>query len=285
MKTARYMFSTICSFALLAGCVGPMDGISEEGEALGDEVAANDEAVESSAQALEVCTSYPVDSGGGERTSASGCFTWGDTFVSYTSKGAVNNSGSMPAFSTPAKVGDFEILALGASNGGDNSLEVNTYFDKSKMEGQAFQAIGVRGSQDKKIELWIRKNNGQTTINPPSKSKSYNVFVVNGSHVRLDMGTITKNTVQGASSSTWTVPSLADATRLNVLAYYGDDNFEVLNSGGEMIFNKWGFGDGDSLNVMFYEVHDTPPATISVKKHDTTGGSEYVGIRAHFLRL
>jgi len=287
MKTTKQMFLALCSLVLLAGCVEPVDEISENDEMPGDEGSAEDgaadEAVDSAEQELAVCTyNYPSDTGVGKRTSAQGCFKWGDsTLIRYTSKGAVNNSG----FTTPAKSGDFEILALGASDGGDTSVEINTYFDKTKMVNQKFQAIGVRGSKDKKIELWVRKNSGQTTISPPSKSKSYNVLVLNGADVQLNLGTITKSTIESSSSSAFKVPELSDATRLNVVAYFGDDPFEVTDTfGGEMIFNNWGFGDGDSLNVVFYQPYDTPPSTIGVYDYDPVG-KQYVGIRSHFRRL
>jgi hypothetical protein len=292
MKTTMQMFAALCSLALLAGCAAPGDGISEEDETLGDdasgEVASDavgsDEEVGSVEQAL--CTyNYPSDTGVGERTSSTGCFKWGDTLIGYSSKGAVNNSGSMGSFTTLAKSGDFEILSLGSSLGGNDKTGIDTYFDKAKMEGQKFQAIGVRGSDDKKIEMWVRKNTGQTSISLPSKAKAYNLLALKGADVQLNLGTITKNTVQSSSSSSFTVPSLSDATRLNVVSYYGDDPFEVLDTkGGQLIFNKWGFGDEDSLNVVFYEPYDTPPSSISVKDYDPVG-KQYVGLRAHFRRL
>lgn len=284
MKTTKQMFAALCSLALLAGCASPVGGISESDESMDDDAPAEDSA--SAEQALAVCTyNYPSDTGVGERTSATGCFKWDNTPIRYSSKGAVNNSGSMAAFNTPAKSGDFEIVALGASLGGNESTGIDTYFDKAKMEGQKFQAIGVRGSDDKKIEMWVRKNTGQTSVSPPSKAKSYNLFVLNGADVQLNLGTITKNTVQSATGSAFTVPALADATRLNVVAYYGDDPYEVLNTqGGQLLFNKWGFGDKDSLNVVFYQPYDTPPSTITVKNYEPQG-QQYVGLRAHFRRL
>jgi hypothetical protein len=256
MKTIKRMLTVACSLVLLAGCVESVDSETD------------DEDVADVGQAVEV-------------TSKNGSFTWDGVTVSYKSFGGVNNNGSLPAITSPATTNQFEILALGASLGGDSlgNVDVDKYFDAKMMTDQGFQGIGVKGSGDKKIEMWVRKFNGKSKISLPTHVKSYDLVVLIGR--QLNLGGITKNTVQSANSTTWTVPSLLNAPQLNVVAYYGDDSFEVLDTkGGVLLFNKWGFGDGDSLNVMFYKPGTAVPGTISVTRHDS-GGSQYVGIRAH----
>jgi hypothetical protein len=292
MKTTQQMFSALCSLVLLAGCVEPGGAISEEDETFAEKVAADDDVAEgdeaSDAPVQMACArDYPNDTGSGQRTSAIGCFQWGDMVVRYKSNGAVSDSGCMDSLPTPANPGDFEIVAFGAGKdgGGSAKAQVDTFFNEPAMERQRFQPIGVIGSKDKKVEMWVRQNSGQPGITPPREAKAYNLLVIDGSTVSLNLEAITRSTVQSADSSAWDVPPLSNATHLNVVAYYGDDAFEILDSrGGEVIFNKWGFGDSDSLNVIFYEPYGTPPSTISVKNHDG-GKNEYVGIRAHFRRL
>jgi hypothetical protein len=226
---------------------------------------------------------YPKNTGGGVIQSAQGSFPWSTANVRYTSKGSVifpNPGTSIGTVSTPAKTNDFEIVAFGASHGGDASVEVNTYFDSTKMVNQGFKAIGVRGQKDKKIELWIRKNGGQTTIDTPSEARSYNVLVIDGRDISLNLGAIKKNDIDRSGAS-WDVPGKSGSD-FNVLAYFGDDSVEVTNTGGgELVFNQWGFGDGDSLNVMFYAPGDAPPSTILINNH-APAGRQYVGILANF---
>lgn len=277
MKTIMRAIGTISAVAftsllLLAGCQGIES--DEDGEVDS----------QASEEALDGCT-YPNAShkGGGTIVSDSGCFPWSGKAVHYISKGAGNMAGgSIGTVTTPAKAGDYEILALSASHGGDTSTEVDTWFDSKRMTDQGFKGIGVRGETDKKIELWVRKSTGKTTIVTPDKAVEYNVLVLKGADISLNLGGILKHRVEG-SGEPWNVP-VHSGSDFNVLAYFGDDSVEVTDAkGGELIFNQWGFGDGDSLNVMFYAPGTTLPTTIGAKNHDI-GGRQYVGILANFPR-
>lgn len=260
---------------LLAGCQGI------ESDEDGDEVDS-----QSSEDALAGCT-YPNagHKGGGTIVSDSGCFPWGNKAVHYVSKGAGKfDNSSIGTVPTPAKAGDYEILALSASHGGDTTTEVDTYFDPQKMKAQGFKGIGVKGETDKKIELWVRKNNGETKIFTPDKAVEYNVLVLKGADISLNLGGIVKHRVED-SGKFWELP-LQSGSDFNVLAYFGDDPVSVTDThGGELVFNQWGYGDGDSLNVMFYKPDATPgyklPKTVSIY-NDQPQGQQYVGILANF---
>lgn len=264
----------VSALLLLAGCQGPESG---------DDTAAEVDSQQAEDAIASGACGYPKNDGGGVLTSAQGCFPWSGATVRYTSKGAVvalHPGNPIGSVTTPAKTNDYEIVAFGASDGGDATTEVNTYFDSSKMVQQGFKAIGVRGEKDKKIELWVRKNSGKSTINPPDKARSYNILVLDGRDVALKLGSITQHTVNSAGEP-WKVPTGAGSD-FNVLAYFGDDSVEVTDTkGGELLFNKWGFGDGDSLNVIFYAPGDAPPSTVAVTNH-AIGGRQYVGILANF---
>jgi len=207
--------------------------------------------------------------------SGSGTFN-GFNFKRQGSVAAAYPGRGMKSFKTPATSGKFEIVAFGASSGGDSGSEVDTYLDKTKMENQGFTALAVEGEKDKKIELWARTNSGQTTINPPEKARSYSVLVLDNPKSLSSKGTV------NSSGSSWKVPSGGNSNRLQVLAYFGDDPVEVTSWGvGKEVYDTWGFGDGDSLNMAFFTPGQALPSTLSISNHGPQG-TQYVGIRATF---
>jgi hypothetical protein len=226
--------------------------------------------------------------GGGRVSAGSGCFTWGGTPVPYVSVGGVFTRSSR-TITSPAAAGDDEVLAFGASHGGNDSLDVDTYMDAARMRAEGFRAIGVRGSRDKKVELWVRHNSGEGTVTLPNLAVAYNLVVFQGVASRasrpprggLDVDAIRAATVKSANATSWLVPA-ATGDDLRVLAYFGDDPFEVVDARpGGLTCNTWGFGDGDSLNVLVFGPGQRTPARIPVRRY-ATGGSQYVGILANF---
>ena len=228
---------------------------------------------------------YPRNQSG-HVLSASGCFSWSGKPVRYTSRGAAvfPYGDIIGTVDSPAAYGDWEIVAFGASHGGDTSKEVGTILSTTTapMATQGFTLIGVEGELDKKVELWLREYTkvGKSTIAVPTDAKSYNILVLNGADVRVKSDLVAKKTIE-SSGQPWRVPGTVGSD-LNILAYFGDDSDEVTNTGGgELLFNEWGFGDGDSLNVMLYAPGDTPPSAITINNH-AVGGQQYVGIVANF---
>jgi hypothetical protein len=257
----------VSALVLMAGCVGDA---SEDG---------SNSDLQNSEDAVTGC-SYPVHKGGGVITSMTGCFPWGGVGVQYKSKGEGETGRTV---STVAVKGNYEIVALSASHGGNEKTEIDTWFDSGKMTGQGFKPIVVRGSTDKKVELWVRQNNGQTTLNLPDKAVEYNILAINQNNVKLNLNAISKQTVYSGGDS-FKVPSGSNSG-MTILAYFGDDPDEVTNTGGgELLFNKWGFGDGDSLHVILYAPGASVPSTLSINNH-SPGGRQWVGIRAHFPKL
>ena len=228
---------------------------------------------------------YPKNQSG-HILNASGCFSWSGKPVRYTSRGAAvfPYGDIIGTVDSPAAYGDWEIVAFGASHGGDTSKEVGAILKTTTatMATQGFALIGVKGELDKKVELWLReyRNVGKSTIAVPTDAKSYNILVLNGADVRVKSELVAQETIESGGQP-WRVPGTSGSD-LNILAYFGDDSDEVTNTGGgELLFNEWGFGDGDSLNVMLYAPGDTPPSTIAINNH-AVGGQQYVGILANF---
>jgi hypothetical protein len=280
MNTIKRTISAVSAVAvsallLLPGCLGSLSGDTGE-----------EDNSDSQAEAVGSCV-YPKNQSG-HILSASGCFSWSGKPVRYTSKGAAvfPYNDIIGTVDSPAVYGDWEIVAFGASHGGDTTKEVGTILKTTTtpMTTQGFKLIGVEGELDKKVELWFRhyRNVGKSTIAVPTDAKSYNLLVLNGGDVRLKSELVQQKTTE-ASGQPWKVPGTSGSD-LNILAYFGDDSVEVTNTnGGELIFNQWGFGDGDSLNVMFYAPGDTPPSAISITNH-ASQGQQYVGILANFPR-
>jgi hypothetical protein len=210
---------------------------------------------------------------------SSGSFSWKGIKVDYKKTGGLTYGGST---ATPSKSGDFEIVGFGASHGSGTG-NVNTYFNKSKMESQGFKAIAVRGLDDRKAEMWIRKNSGQTNIDIPSRARAYIFLVLDGNDIKINRSYIATATIDSSGSS-YRVPN-PDGSNLQILCYFSDDSVELTNVGnGKIIYQKWGFGDGDGFAMVLYAPGISPPSSISVNNH-APGGRQYVGIGAHFNKL
>lgn len=243
---------------------------------------------EGGAGASELAACAHRFSGGGRVSSGSGCFAWGGVQVHYASVGGVFTRSSR-TIASPATAGDDEVLAFGASHGGNDTLDVDTYMDAARMRAEGFRSVGVRGSRDKKVELWMRRNSGQSSVTLPNLARVYNLVVFTGvsnassrpPRAGLDAEAFRTTTVKSANATSWLVPA-ASGDDVRVLAYFGDDPFEVLDARpGGLASNVWGFGDGDSLNVVVFGPGQRPPARIPVRRH-ASGGSQYVGLLANF---
>ena len=242
-----------------------------------NELRLNDDGSLALYQGASVVWSVPSNNNaGGKIPSAQGSFSWGDTPVDYKSTGGLTNGGLKQ---TPAKAGDYEIVSFGASHGGGTG-KVNEYFDQNKMINQGFQAIGVRGEEDKKVEMWIRKNSGQNDIDIPSDARAYDFFVLDGNDIQIDLGNIKVKTVNSGGDS-YQVPN-PGGSGLKILSYFSDDSAELTNIGnGTLVFQEWGFGDGDGLATALYAPGQEPPSSIEINYHDG-GGRQYVGIMATY---
>ena len=222
--------------------------------------------------------------GNGKVDVTEGYFTWDNTKVDYKTLGAVTKGGLI---STPAINGDFEIVTMGASHGGDTTKLINVYFNEDLMRSQGFVPVGISGHEDKKVEMWIRKNNGQTSIDIPDDGKAganydhaYCILVLDGNDVQLELGnTNVEGLIDGGSP--YKVPQIG-GTGLKILSYFSDDSVQLLDVGlGQIIYHDWGFGDGDGLAVVLYAPSEQLPANVPVDRKDS-GGFQYVGISTYF---
>lgn len=205
-----------------------------------------------------------------------GTFSWNGTQVDYVSVGGLTNGG---VESTPANSGDYEIVAFGASHG-SGSGKVNEYFDESLMISQGFLPIEVRGEEDRKVELWIRQNTGQSTIDIPDDARAYAFLAIDGNDISINLGDIDSDSVRDAGGS-YDAPSVS-GQGMKVLSYFSDDSVELTEfGGGILLFQDWGFGDGDGFAMVLFAPGVSVPGTIGVDNHDP-GGRQYVGVLANF---
>lgn len=206
-------------------------------------------------------------------------FKWHGIDVGYKKIGGLTFGGT--AY-TPAERGDYEIVGFGASHGSGTG-NVNIYFDKSKMESQGFKAIAVRGLDDRKVEMWIRKNSGQDNIYIPRKARVFTFLIINGKDADIIMTAIVTAKVF-SSGIPYKVPN-PSGSGLKIICYFSDDPMELTNVGnGKIIYQKWGFGDGDGFAMVLYAPGIPLPGSILVNSHGS-GGKQYAGIGANFIRL
>jgi len=232
--------------------------------------------------AASVTATYKTVPVGGVVQSAQGSFSWNGVSVDYKSQGGISAGNGGGVVATPAKNGDFEIVSFGASHGGGTGNN-GTYFDKTKMENQKFKAICIRGCDDRKAEVWIRKNSGQTTIDIPAMAKVHNFIALDGNDVQIDLNSITSAT-GFPSGSSYTAPQLS-GSGLKLVAFFGDDPTELLNVGsGYLVYQEWGFGDGDSFSNTLYAPGVSLPSSFPIKNHGQ-GGQQYVGVVVNFNKL
>lgn len=207
-----------------------------------------------------------------------GSFLWDGDPVDYRSRSRVTTGGRVLI---SASAGDYEIVSFGASHG-MGAGKVNQYFDEQKMTAQGFRKIGVRGEEDRKVEMWIRKNSGQKEIAIPQDARACSFLVLEGTDVQLDLENIRVATVNRAGDS-YKVPR-SGAEGLKILTYFSDDSVELTRIGkGTLVFQEWGFGDGDGFALALYPPGIEPPGQVEVVNHDP-GGRQYVGLLATFFK-
>jgi len=194
--------------------------------------------------------------------------------------------------STDAGPDDYEVMYLGVSTGDKRK---DTPQDGDRMEDQGFKLIGVKGDSDKKVELWIRKNEGRGAISVCKKCGlwgkgagkggmgcGWGVMSLKG--VSLDLGSIRIKTDSRSHSSTLSISKIKEVSSrkgLNILAVFFDDSVEIQGSdNGDVAINKWGFGDGDGTGMIVWQPGKSVPSKISVKAHDS-GGRQAVSVFAN----
>ena len=219
---------------------------------------------------------YHSHEGAGKVDRTNGYFAWGGKTLHYVNKGGLTSGGRV---STQASIGDHELVSFGASHGGGNQLK-DQYFDKDKMLRQGFSPIGVRGEKDKKVEMWLRKNIGQSFIDIPNDARAYSFLVFETADLNLNFYLLEAKSVRNSGRS-YSVPQIA-REGLKILSYFSDDSVELTNIGeGALAFQEYGFGDGDGFAVSIYRPGLDQPQEIGINNLDPMG-RQYVGINAAF---
>lgn len=269
----------------LAGCGGGDDYVSRsaEDEAVNVDTAALPDMVSletpySNAETGDAETTFVQRKStgeGGKISGSQGSISVNGKTVNYVVKGGLITGG--PKKDSTAKNGDIEIIQFGASHGGGGE-DKDTYFDKNLMQNQGFRSIAVRGTKDKKIEMWIRKNSGQTQVDTPKMARVYSLLVLKNPNINeknVDSATVLSD------GNEYDVPNL-NKSGFKVLGYFSDDSVELTKVGdGKLVYQTWGFGDGDGFAMVLYERSAALPKKIQIRNHDA-GGRQYVGMVANF---
>lgn len=180
-----------------------------------------------------------------------------------------------------ASEGDYEIACIGGSTTWGSA---STPIDSSLMTGQGFTLIdNARVGNDRSSEIWIRKNNGQSTIKVTHKAWDvpWSVTTLDGSGLNLDYNKFksSSKTSGGASPSVrpavWGEIGNIPANSFTFACLFFDDEVELKNAGeGSIEFKVWdGIGDGDGLAAVFFQPGDTPPERFATVRYGG-GGNE-----------
>ncbi len=213
---------------------------------------------------------------GGRVLSSTGHFNWGDNDHRVDFKSQGGRGGGTKT--TTAVKGDYEIVTLGTDGGPGQHP---SFFDENRMKGQDFRGY-ASGDADKRVEFWIRKNNGQGTVTIPNL-QFWSILVVKGNGIEFNLDGMKLNRQNPdcdcSFSTFYNVPSLESYPGFTILSYYHDDPGELTAIGdGTLTFNEWDGGDGTS--TVLYTPGTVPPKRVQYNNYGT-GGRQLVGVVAN----
>ena len=204
-----------------------------------------------------------------------GFFHVGQLKINYVSSGGLTKR----VIDSTANNGDIEVLSLGASIGRSQD-EKDEYFDEKRMRRQGFIPINVKGERDKKVEIWYRRNTGQTRIRLPKNSRIYALLILQTRELNIDIESVNSNTVR-SSRGPYQVPQVDDSL-FNVLSYFSDDPVQLTSlAGGYFAFQDYQWGQGDGFALCLYPPEVSQPSSIEIESLGP-GGQQYVGINTAF---
>lgn len=181
----------------------------------------------------------------------------------------------------PTGNGDYEFVLSGASDGSEET-EVDQPLDRALMEGQGFTLVGVRGTKDRRSEIWVRQNSGQTQIeiSGDANDVAYCVLTIYSNNFSFDIDrdikNVTKYDVHGSSSVSLHLPSQAG---LRIASIFFDDSVNVTRApSGFLLSSRALFGDGDGFSAVMYEPASEPPTSLPIERQESGGGSQYASV-------
>ena len=192
----------------------------------------------------------------------------------FISKGGlITDRVNHKVFSSDANNGDYEIVQIGASDGGDESRDVNVSIDANLMLNQGFKLIVASGSRDKKVEVWARINSGQrdVKITGDAKDVTWTIITFDRNKINFNLNNIDVATKQGGGHNSEFGIVTPGQSGIKILTVFFDDPVKVLDAknGGTILHRQWGHGDGDGYGSLIWEEGQNVPNTITVQ---TFGG-------------
>lgn len=192
--------------------------------------------------------------------------------LEFRTIGGVNEDAGTETVSVRSKTGDVQILSIGVSSdtsGTDQSVDFTT------ISNQGFILEAVRGVKDRRVEVWTRVDTGSGSYNfdavtiPVNDGRAdlgvaYAVTTITGGNV--NPGNFTSATDQRNSPPpngvgpyngdfregdvTYTIPG---GSGFVFVSLFCDDSTKILDAkGGDVLFERWGFGDWDGFSTILY---------------------------------
>lgn len=178
--------------------------------------------------------------------------------------------------------GDYEFVLSGASDGGNEDANIDEPLDRGLMEEQGFTLLVVRGSKDRRSEIWARENTGQSQIEISGNANdvAYCVLTIYKNNFNFDISqdikTVTKYSTHGSSSVPLQYPTQAG---LKIASIFFDDPIRVTGApAGFLVSSIAGHGDGDGFAAVMHEPASYPPTSLPIERLDSSGASQYVSV-------
>lgn len=167
--------------------------------------------------------------------------------------GGVNTGNGLLTQRSIADKGDLEIVVLGASG----SKNGTGYMNASAMESQGFEKRGVKGDGDKKVEVWARVNNGQSTVKIPGDAKDvgFTIHTIDSRYNLSPDNLVTSGSSGKLSKGERAVfdSSFRPTNGFTIHEVFMDDPGRITDAGqGKLKHSTSGFGDGDSHSSIIF---------------------------------
>jgi len=183
---------------------------------------------------------------------------------------------------------EYELVIFGASNAGGGT---NQPQEGNRLANQGFQLVGVKGTSDQKIEVWIRMNLGRggVTLCEPcglwtdyaketgGKGCGWAIMKIKRAQFNLNDIRVTSWNGTHGSSSVW-LQSPSSRTGFTVMAMFFDDSVQLTSaSRGTVAYEKWLFGDGDGISLVAWQPGQSMPSNANIREYDG-GGNQFTAV-------
>lgn len=201
--------------------------------------------------------------GSGQRVNSNEVIEYNGKTTYNVMGGVIKKPSKRPSYAkitTPVSNGQTQIVALGTSDGGDRSRDVNSLLNKKLMEEQDFKLIGNRGPRDARVEVWARgyhtnnpKHNKNVYISGDSNAVAWTIHTLKANISITNLQRQAKESSSGVnvqssgSGYTMAIPLKPDnSNKIKFVAMFLDDTTDIIDKNSHLTSFS-GQGDGDTF--------------------------------------